>query len=119
MSHRRKSVVLTILLVGALGGIAVGAQDNTANATRQVVKANLRFHSATHLAGTALNPGTYTVSADGSKVTLSQHGKTVAEAPIQWKDEQAKARHSSVVSDSGQVEEIHFAGNKQYIVIMH
>jgi hypothetical protein len=119
MSHRRKSVVLTILLVGALGGIAVGAQNNTANATRQVVKANLRFHSATHLVGTALNPGTYTVSADGSKVTLSQHGKTVAEAPIQWKDEQAKARHSSVVSDSGQVEEIHFAGNKQYIVIMH
>ena len=118
MSHRTMSVVLTILVASVLS-LPAGGQDNTATATKQVVKANLHFRSATHLAGTALNPGTYTVSADGSKVTLSQRGKTVAEAPIQWKDEQGKSRHSSVVSDSGQVKEIHFSGKTQYILIVH
>jgi hypothetical protein len=115
MSHRTMSVVLTILL-GVLA-LPAGAQDNTANATKQVVKANLRH--ATHLAGTALKPGTYTISADGSKVTLSQDGKIVAEAPIQWKDGQDKPRYSSVVNDSGHVTEIRFAGKTQYAVIVH
>ena len=97
--------------------MALPAGPNTANATRQVLKANLR--SAAHLAGTALKPGTYTISADGSEVTFSQGGKTVAEAPIQWKDEQGKAHHSSVVNDGGQVIEIHFARKTQYVVIVH
>ena len=118
MSHRALSVVLTLLMTSILA-LPMEAQNDTANSTKQVATANLHFSSATHLAGTALNPGTYTVSADGSKVTLSQRGKTVAEAPIQWKDEQGKAHHSSVVSDTGQVQEIHFAGKTQYIVIVH
>jgi hypothetical protein len=118
MSHRAMSVVLTLLMASILA-LPMAAQNDTANSTKQVAKANMNFHNATHLAGKELNPGTYTVSADDSKVTLSQRGKTVAEAPIQWKDEQGKAHRSVVVSDGGQVKEIHFAGKRQYVVIVH
>jgi hypothetical protein len=63
----------SILLVGALGALSVGAQDNTANATRQVVKANLCFHSATHLAGTVVIIGPTKVIVDdkGSEEPMS------------------------------------------------
>ena len=37
-----------------------------------------------------LKPGTYRVTADDSKVTLTLDGKVVAEAPVQWKDETNK-----------------------------
>ena len=119
MSGRAKSVVPTLLVALALS-LPLGAQNDTANATMPIVKDHMTCNRCTSLAGTALKPGTYTVVADGSKVTLSQHKKKVAEAPIQWKDEQGKARHSTIVTESdGRVTEVHFRGQTQYVAIAH
>jgi hypothetical protein len=119
MPRRAKSVVL-MLLVALAQSLPLGAQNDTANATKPVVKDHMKCARCTSLAGTALKPGTYTVVADSSKVTLSQHRKTVAEAPVQWKDEQGKARHSTIVTESdGRVTEFHFRGQTQYIAIAH
>jgi hypothetical protein len=118
MSHRAMSAVVVITLFAALAlALPMAARNDTANATRQIVKTNLDLLNTASLGGATLKAGTYTVSADGSKVTFSERGKTVAEAPIQWKDEQGKARFSTVVTDSGQIKEIHFSGKSQYIVV--
>ena len=95
----------------------MAARNDTANATKQIVKTNMDLLNTASLGSTILKAGTYTVSADGSKVTFSDRRKTVAEAPIQWKAEQGKARSTSVVTDSGQIREIHFSGKTQYAVI--
>ena len=116
MSHRAKSVVLTLLLALALA-LPVAAQSDTASTTKQVVRTNMKILNSPSLAGITLQPGTYRIIADGSKVTLSLNGKSVAEAPIQWRDEQGKARHSAVATDSGRITAFHFRGNTQYIVI--
>jgi hypothetical protein len=117
MSRRAKSVLLTLLVALALP-LPLGAQNETANATKPVVKDHMKCGRCTSLAGTALKPGSYTVVADGSTVTLSQHRKKVAEAPAQWKDEQGKPHRSTIVTDSdGRVMEFHFSGQTQYIVI--
>jgi uncharacterized protein with FMN-binding domain len=69
------------------------------------------------LAGQQLKPGTYSVSADDSTVTLQMNGKMVAQAPVQWKDEASKAQYSEVVAVDGVVKEIHFSGKMKYITI--
>jgi hypothetical protein len=119
MSRCATTVVLTLLVALALS-LPLRAQNDTANASKPVVKAHMKCDRCTSLAGTALKPGTYTVVVDGSTVPLSQHKKKVAEAPIQWKDEQGKARHSSIVTESdGRVTEFHFRGQSQYVAIAH
>jgi hypothetical protein len=118
MSHRAMSAVVVITLFAALVlAMPMAARNDTANATKQIVKTNMDLLNTASLGSTTLKAGTYTVSADGSKVTFSDRGKTVAEAPIQWKAEQGKARSTSVVTDSGQIKEIHFSGKTQYAVI--
>lgn len=116
MSHRAKSVVLTLLLALA-HALPLAAQNDKANTTQQVVNVNMKFNGGTSLAGRVLQEGTYTVFADGSKVTLSLHGKTVAEAPIQWKDETGKSPYSAIVTANGRITAFHFRGKTQYIVI--
>ena len=69
------------------------------------------------LAGQQLKPGTYSVSADDSTVTLQMNGKMVAQAPIQWKDEASKAQYSGVVAVDGVVKEIHFSGKTKYVTV--
>jgi hypothetical protein len=118
MSHRAVSAVVVITLFAVLAmAMPMAARKDTSNATKQAVKTSLDLLNPASLAGTSLKAGTYTVSADGSKVTFADRGKTLAEAPIQWKDEQGKARSTNVVTDSGQIREIHFSGKTQYAVI--
>ena len=74
--------------------------------------------SAATLGGKRFKPGTYTVKADDSKVTVSHNGKMVAEAPVQWKDETNKASDSNIVSRTTQIKEIHFGGKMRYVEVM-
>jgi hypothetical protein len=104
-------VVLASLLVALpLAAAEMPAAKSKATTTVDVLKPMT-------LAGQQLKPGTYSVSADDSTVTLQMHGKMVAQAPVQWKDEASKAQYSGVVAVDGVVKEIHFSGKMKYVTI--
>lgn len=115
MTHRVTTIVLTVLVALALA-IPAAARHDAANDAKQVSTRMDLLNPAT-LSGKALQPGSYAVTADESKVTLSLNGKIVAEAPVQWKDEAGKARYSAFVTDGSQIREIHFSGKTRYIEV--
>ena len=115
MSHRGMRVVFTVLVALALA-IPAMARHDAANDAKQV-STRMDLLSAATLSGKALQPASYTVTADEAKVTLSLNGKIVAEAPVQWKDEAGKARYSAFVTDGSQIREIHFSGKTRYIEV--
>jgi hypothetical protein len=95
---------------------AVAAADTgakSANTTRVTID----LLHAVALGGKQLKPGTYQVNADDMTVKIEQHGKVVAEAPVQWKDETKKPEYSHILSVGDQVTEMHFAGKMRYVVI--
>ncbi|HXZ11530.1 MAG TPA: hypothetical protein VEG64_03975 [Candidatus Sulfotelmatobacter sp.] len=115
MSHRATTIGLAVLVVLALAVPAMARHD-AANDAKQV-STRMDLLSPATLSGKALQPASYTVSADESKVTISLNGKIVAEAPVQWKDEAGKARYSAFVTDNNQIREIHFSGKTRYIEV--
>ena len=116
MEHRRMNFVMTILAALALA-MPIAARADDSKTVKPVSRVAVDLHSPATLAGKDLKPGTYQVSADDSKMTISRDGKVVAEAPIEWKDEQSKASYTSVVVNSNQVAEIHFGGKAKYISV--
>src|SRR5580700_8489947 len=116
MEHRRMNFVVTILAALALV-IPIAARADDAKTDKPVSRVAVDLHSAATLAGKDLKPGTYQVSADESKMTISRDGKVVAEVPIEWKDAQGKAAYTSVVTDSNQITEVHFGGKARYIAV--
>ena len=116
MAHRRMNLVLTILAALALAMPVVAGADDS-KTIKSVSRVAVDLHSSTTLAGKDLKPGTYQVSADESKMTISRDGKVVAEVPIEWKDAQGKAAYTSVVTDSNQITEVHFGGKARYIAV--
>jgi len=65
--------------------------------------------------GTMLQPGSYRVVApdnpkDVKDVKFEQNNKVVAEVPAQWTKLDHKSQYSEVMTDSGHVSEINFAG---------
>ncbi len=79
--------------------------------------ATVRVLAPASVGGKPLNPGTYQVIADSSTVTFKQHGKAVAAAPVEWKDESRKAESTSLVADNNAITEIHFEGKTRYAVV--
>jgi hypothetical protein len=107
--------VMTVLAALALA-LPVAAKHDT-NDSKSTVKASMDLPAAATLAGAELKPGSYTVAADDSKVTLSRNGKVVATAAVQWKDAPSKAQYSSIVTEGSQIKEIHFNGKTKYAEI--
>jgi len=68
MEHRRMNFVVTILAALALV-IPIAARADDAKTVKPVSRVAVDLHSAATLAGKDLKPGTYQVSADGSKMT--------------------------------------------------
>jgi len=116
MAHRRMNLVMTILAALALA-VPVVARADDSKTIKSVSRVAVDLHSSATLAGKDLKPGTYQVSADDSKMTISRDGKIVAEVPIEWKDGQGKAAYTSVVTDSNQITEVHFGGKARYIAV--
>jgi hypothetical protein len=114
--RRRVFRLLVILAIAAILLLALAHSANTEDA-QSAVKATLHFFHAVTLSGRELQPGTYSLVADGSKVTLKQSGKVIAEAPVQWKDADKKEFATKVVLDGNNIKEIRFAGKTRYIVI--
>ena len=114
MSRRR---LLAILAIAVTLLLALARSANTED-VQSALKATLHFFRAVTLSGTELQPGTYSLVADRSIVTLKQSGKVVAGAQIQWKDADKKELATHVVLDGSNIKEIRFAGTNRYIVIL-
>jgi hypothetical protein len=112
----RKVNFLLPILVALVLAMPLAARDVRADNSKST-KATMDILHEVSLAGKQLQPGTYTVSANDSKVTLAKEGKVVAEAAVQWKDETSKAKYSDIVIVAGQVKEIHFDGKMRYVEI--
>ena len=96
--------------------LATVANAKDKNASKDT-STTLSVMSNLTLGGQAVKPGVYTVKASDNTVALEMNGKTVAQAPAEWKDGTDKAANSTVRSDSGVIKEIHFSGKTQYIVV--
>jgi hypothetical protein len=116
MSHRRMSFAFAVLAAFVLALPITARSDNT-NQPKAIVSMSVELSSAATLGGRELKPGSYSVRADSVKVTLSRGGKTIAEAPVEWKDEAGKAAYSTIVTESRQIKEIHFTGKSKYVEI--
>lgn len=101
----------------ALAALALAmplAAHNNAGKDSKTVSVSMEILNDATIGGKQVKAGTYDVKADETKVTLSRNGKVVAEASVQWKDEQSKPTFSSIVVDSGTVKEFHFNGKARY-----
>lgn len=116
MFQRGVRLLVTVLAALALA-LPMTAQADTVKDSKNVIKASMDLLNPATLNGKQLKPGNYSVTVDGSKVTLARDGKVVAEAQVQWKDAQSKSRYSAIVTDGAQITEIHFNGKVQYIQI--
>jgi hypothetical protein len=112
----RKTNFLLPVLVALVLAMPLAARDVSANNSK-ATNATMDVLNQVVLAGKTLKPGSYTVSADDSKVTIARDGKVIAEAPVQWKDEASKAKYSNIVTVGDQVKEIHFSGKMRYVEI--
>ncbi|HKN60496.1 MAG TPA: hypothetical protein VJW93_04930 [Candidatus Acidoferrales bacterium] len=107
-------------IFAALAALALAmplAAHNNAGKDSKTVKASMAISDDATLGGKLVKAGTYDVKADETKVTLSRNGKVVAEAPVEWMDEQSKSNYSSIKVDSGSVKEIHFNGKARYAAL--
>ena len=118
MSHRRMSFLFSVLGALALAlALPIAARSDNPNPTKEIASMSMNLSNPVTLGGTELKPGSYSVKADSVKVTFSRGGKMIAEAPVQWKNEADKAAHSSIVTESRQIKEIHFLGKSKYVEI--
>jgi hypothetical protein len=114
MSGRGVNQVVRILVVVALAmPLAARAFANGSKST----STTMDILNAVSLNGKQLKPGTYTVTVDDAKVTVIQHGKVMAEAPVEWKEETTKPSSSNIVTNNDEVTEIHFGGKMRYVQV--
>jgi hypothetical protein len=113
---RRGVMFPFLVLVGLTVALPLAAAEVPANKSKTTTTTVDLLRPLT-LGGQQLKPGTYSVSADDSTVTLQMNGKMIVQAPVQWKDEANKAEYSRVVAVDGAVKEIHFSGKMKYITI--
>jgi hypothetical protein len=106
-------VVVALLLVTSA---SVQAKDRDAGTTSSI-SSTVDVLTPVTVGGTSVQPGIYLVKADGSKVTFSMNGKTVAQANMNWKDSGQKAKATNMLAQEGAVKEIHFGGKTRYVEI--
>ena len=91
-------------------------RPKSANA-KSTFKTTVELPNDVTLGGKTVSKGTYTLQADESKTTLIAHGKVVAEASSQWKDDKGKAFADNVLTDSGAIKEIRFGGKTRKLTL--
>ncbi|HEX5423035.1 MAG TPA: hypothetical protein VFW94_05750 [Candidatus Acidoferrales bacterium] len=93
-----------------LAALSSAAKSKTTRATMDLL-------ADASVAGTQVKAGTYDVVANESTLKMTHNGKVVAQAPIEWRDEQSKQQRSSIVAESGRIIEVHFGGKTRYAQI--
>ena len=78
-------------------------------------KESLVLDKNTTIGGAQLQPGSYELTADDSKMelTIMKKGKVVATVPGQWIKIPQKAKTSTVDSDGDKVTQVQFSGTDQ------
>jgi hypothetical protein len=110
--RRFSGLVAAVALVLSIGLQTLQAKDTKGEASSVVTVQNL-----TSLGGQEIKPGDYMVSVTETQVTMSKNGKVVAQAPVQWKDETAKPRYTTIVTDGNKIKEFHFGGKARYVEV--
>lgn len=80
-------------------------------------KRSLTLNEPAKLGGIELKPGDYTIQFDGSKVTVKQGNKVLAEAAAEWVETDWKAPGNTVVIDDGTIAEFRIEGKKRVIKV--
>jgi hypothetical protein len=116
MSRRVLTVAFAVLAALAFVKPAEAGNKTTTD-SKVTIATTVDLLSPAMLAGKQLAPGTYEVKADDAKLTLKFKGKVVAEVPVQWKDEQGKAKYSAVVTEGDKITEFHFGGKTRFVQV--
>jgi hypothetical protein len=122
----RRNLFTIAVIAAVLAGIPAissvtafaAPRPKSANA-KSTFKTTVELPNDVTLGGKTVSKGTYTLQADESKTTLIAHGKVVAEASSQWKDDKGKAFADNVLTDSGAIKEIRFGGKTRYLSIQN
>jgi hypothetical protein len=119
MHHRMKSFasVALAMTMAAMLAFTASAKGRDAGGPQSDITTTLNVLDPLTIGGLTLKPGTYTVKATDTDLTLMQNGKAVAHVSVQWKDSPKKAQSSNLLADSGAIKEIHFGGKTRYAVI--
>ena len=110
MSRRSLPIFLAIMALTTMS-VSVWAKDNSGD----TITVNVKLTATTTVGTTKLAPGTYKVTADGSKAKFQQGSKVVAEVPCTLKDFSGKIIDTSLVIDHGQLIEIQVSGKTKAI----
>jgi hypothetical protein len=110
--RRFSGLVAAVALVLSIGLQTLQAKDTKGEASSVVTVQN-----PTSLGGQEIKPGDYMVSVTETQVTMSKNGKVIAQAPVQWKDETAKPRYTTIVTDGNKIKEFHFGGKARYVEV--
>jgi hypothetical protein len=117
MFRSKINYLLVVLIATVCVSSTVVFAKNRDAGTTDSISSTLDVLTPVTVGGTSVQPGMYTVKADGSTVTFMMNGKEVAHASVQWKDSAQKAKSTNMLADSGAVKEIHFGGKTRYIEI--
>ena len=110
--------VFTVMAMATTLAFSAGAGPRRdADGSKSEVSTTLNVLDQMTLGGQTVKPGTYIVRANDTTVIFEQNGKTVAQAPVEWKNSTDKPRSSNLLADSGSIKEIHFGGKTKYVVI--
>jgi hypothetical protein len=115
MLHSRIRVLcIALTAITLFASTAARARDAGAS---DAVSTTLNVLQPLTIGGTTVKPGTYTVNADSVKVTFVSHGKTIAQANVQWRDSDQKSKSTNLLAQDGAIKEIHFSGKTRYVEI--
>ena len=77
----------------------------------------INIPQAAKLGKSELKAGEYRLQIDGTKATVQRGKEVVAESEGRWEDRSAKSDYDSVLlSETGQVKEVRFAGQARVFV---
>jgi hypothetical protein len=117
MSQRRiaqfAAVAVIVAMLLPVLAVPAGAKD-----LKATLKAQISVVNAVTLGGKQLKAGSYVFVAAESKVpVLSDGGKVVLEAPVQWQDAKQKYDSSALVIEGSVVKEIRFSGKSRTAIV--
>jgi hypothetical protein len=110
MFRRSLPIFFAIMALTAMS-VSVWAKNDSGD----TITANVKLTATTTVGTTKLEPGTYKVTADGSKAKFQQGNKVVAEVPCTLKDFSGKINETTYVLDHGQLTEIQVSGKTKAI----
>ena len=109
MSRRLLSFLTVTVLIAMT--LPAWARSNSADS----LKATIDVSSTIHVSNKTLEPGEYTVVAEGSQAKFERNGNVIAEVPCTLKTLSNKSPYTAVLINKGRITEIDLSGKTQAI----